>query len=396
MVELKLRSVGETNLPKDCFISVRVGDMQKFSRFQGSRSYSFKKHDNGFGKIEVFRRLGACNFAMDSLDRGARAVDISCFDADCKNLSLAVEKEDASSEPIKPGENCRVNLAKEYLDKHGVEIRLSEAMLGVIRDRPDDPLEYIASQLMKWSRDSRQRSTPSGTTATEDIKANVKSTPIMPVPEVANGGVIAAASARELAPIHDFAQWSRRPSVGTWLLARPTPPADGAGEQLEIVGTRQAIVPVASLRTSWQPRVTALRRLKGLNATGTALPDQVWEVERLLAKAFLRLPSDFAGKYLPLPGSVSYAPRPGGMTDEEASSLEIHGLLFSAAGADGVSGRGVFCTTSGSFAAWVNEGDHVRLISMDSASSDSALSALERFEGALVEALAVEGHGFVT
>merc|ERR1719507_1263378 len=101
MVELEVSSAQGGVLPKDCFISVRVGDVQKLSRFQGSRNYSFKKHEtSGFGKIEVFRRVGVCNFALDSLVGGApRGVDISCNDTACPSVGLDLEVDQQGPPP---------------------------------------------------------------------------------------------------------------------------------------------------------------------------------------------------------------------------------------------------------------------------------------------------------
>lgn len=54
MVELSLET-SEHGLPKDCYLSIRVGEVQKLSRLSGTRSFKFPQSTKSrFGKIEVF------------------------------------------------------------------------------------------------------------------------------------------------------------------------------------------------------------------------------------------------------------------------------------------------------------------------------------------------------
>jgi len=43
----------------------------------------------------------------------------------------------------------KVKVAKAYLDKHHLELRLAEAMQAVLKDRPADPGSFIAERLVK-------------------------------------------------------------------------------------------------------------------------------------------------------------------------------------------------------------------------------------------------------
>jgi len=53
---------------------------------------------------------------------------------------------DAPEQPEKPA-NSKVSEAKDYLMHHNLEMRLSEAMRTVLRDRPEDPAAYIGERL---------------------------------------------------------------------------------------------------------------------------------------------------------------------------------------------------------------------------------------------------------
>jgi len=76
------------------------------------------------------------------------------------------------------------------------------------------------------------------------------------------------------------------------------------------------------------------------------------------------------GEYFPLRGSQSYAPRPGGMTAGEESSLRASGHLFEApdstlrlctgAYRHWPEGRGVFTDVERTVSVWVNEQEHLR------------------------------------
>jgi len=179
MVELKLDSVEELGLPKDCFVSVRVGDMQKLSRLAPTRMYRFPKSSSGdgerrYGKIEVYQRIGASSVDVDPLHEGERNILVSCGEAGFGQLQLRVEVAstqgldkatlggsqnenrpqttpgaiDSAAQAKKEKQATKVKVAKDYLAKHGLETKLASAMQAVLRERPENPSEYIASRLL--------------------------------------------------------------------------------------------------------------------------------------------------------------------------------------------------------------------------------------------------------
>lgn len=156
MVELKLESIEEQNMPRDCFISMRVGDTQKLSRLAATRVYRFPQAgDRRYGKIEVFRRIGACSVDIDPANANMREVSVDCQEGGygCLGLRIAVEGDERARQkteepPDGKKVGTKVKAAKEYLSKHGLEVRLSEAMQSVLRDRPDNPTEYLAMRLL--------------------------------------------------------------------------------------------------------------------------------------------------------------------------------------------------------------------------------------------------------
>mmetsp|Transcript_146781 Transcript_146781/g.468969 ORF Transcript_146781/g.468969 Transcript_146781/m.468969 type:complete len:902 (-) Transcript_146781:105-2810(-) len=116
----------------------------------------------------------------------------------------------------------------------------------------------------------------------------------------------------------------------------------------------------------------AWRSLRGFRFPPAMTLEDKHEVERLVSRACLRLQGPNQGVYLPLRGSQSYAPRPGGMTEAEEASLAKDALLFEApdsmsrlctgAGRHWPHGRGAFRSEAvQGLSVWVNELEHLRV-----------------------------------
>lgn len=160
MVHLTLEPTDDASMPKDCYVSVRVGETQKLSRLSGVRTFRFPQAANkSYGKIEVFQRIGAVALDMEPVSKGMREILISCEQAGFGTLGLraAVEGNEGKEGAEKSLEDMhqaakssanRVKSAKDYLHKHGVEARLAEAMQMLLRERPADPMEFLAVCLL--------------------------------------------------------------------------------------------------------------------------------------------------------------------------------------------------------------------------------------------------------
>eukprot|EP00930_Biecheleria_cincta_P069512 TRINITY_DN5724_c0_g1_i1.p1 TRINITY_DN5724_c0_g1~~TRINITY_DN5724_c0_g1_i1.p1 ORF type:complete len:825 (+),score=156.58 TRINITY_DN5724_c0_g1_i1:27-2477(+) len=166
MVEIRLEPIQAASMPKDCFVSVRVGDVQKISRLAPSRVYRFppaldRKHG---GKIEVFHRIGSYNLDISGSQPAAYdEVSIDCEASGFGSLGvkLALERTQPTKLPrkeepaTKPG--GRVRAAKEYLSEHSLEDRLSQAMQRVLCERPRDPFLFLVAELRAFSLAPQER-----------------------------------------------------------------------------------------------------------------------------------------------------------------------------------------------------------------------------------------------
>mmetsp|Transcript_62596 Transcript_62596/g.174943 ORF Transcript_62596/g.174943 Transcript_62596/m.174943 type:complete len:143 (+) Transcript_62596:61-489(+) len=141
MVELKVNVHNGEGLGSECFLAVRVGETQKLSRLSASRSYKFPASgERRYGKIELYRRVGACSVDIDPQKEGARSVAMKC--GDLGQLLLDVDVGGAGApEPEKPKMDnderaAKSRAASEYLRKYSVEMQLTDAMQALLKTKP--------------------------------------------------------------------------------------------------------------------------------------------------------------------------------------------------------------------------------------------------------------------
>jgi len=111
------------------------------------------------------------------------------------------------------------------------------------------------------------------------------------------------------------------------------------------------------------------------------------EIERLVVEGLLKLEGDLKGDYFPLAGSRSYAAKPTGMSAEHEEDLRNRGNLFqepdstlllsSGCGRHWPDARGIFHNDEKTFFVWLNEEDHMRIISMQK--GDGVVPIFKRF-----------------
>mmetsp|Transcript_35797 Transcript_35797/g.82153 ORF Transcript_35797/g.82153 Transcript_35797/m.82153 type:complete len:226 (+) Transcript_35797:69-746(+) len=128
--------------------------------------------------------------------------------------------------------------------------------------------------------------------------------------------------------------------------------------------------------------------IKDWRALHAMSSEECEEVERVVANALTEMMGEFEGEYYPLASSQSYPLKPGGMSADDAKSLRACGLLFSGTSA---TGRGVFVSSKGDAAAWINERSHVKLL----AKGPEASMKLTLFEAAVKSALRQDGYDLV-
>jgi creatine kinase len=125
--------------------------------------------------------------------------------------------------------------------------------------------------------------------------------------------------------------------------------------------------------------VISTRVRTGRTVSGFALPpsiskDQRDKLEGIVVSALANLTGDLAGDYYPLHGSTTYAPKPNGISKEDEIAFVKGHLFFQEPDEpmllswrmerDWPHARGVYMNNDHTALVWVNEEDHMRIMSM--------------------------------
>eukprot|EP00462_Mataza_sp_D1_P000297 CAMPEP_0175090836 /NCGR_PEP_ID=MMETSP0086_2-20121207/1574_1 /TAXON_ID=136419 /ORGANISM="Unknown Unknown, Strain D1" /LENGTH=934 /DNA_ID=CAMNT_0016363523 /DNA_START=59 /DNA_END=2863 /DNA_ORIENTATION=+ len=121
-------------------------------------------------------------------------------------------------------------------------------------------------------------------------------------------------------------------------------------------------------------RVRSGRSVQGIPLPPSCNKEERRKLEEIVTKALTKLEGELAGDYFPLAGSQSYSAKPGGMTSEEEEKLRADHFLFQepdstllisgAMHRDWPDARGIYHNKDKNALVWLNEEDHLRIISM--------------------------------
>merc|ERR1719159_2023442 len=121
-------------------------------------------------------------------------------------------------------------------------------------------------------------------------------------------------------------------------------------------------------------RIRTGRSIKGFALPPSISAKQRAELEAIVVGALARLDGDLKGDYYPLAGSTTYAPKPTGIDKATEERLVKDHFLFQEPDEpmllswrmerDWPHARGVFHNDAKTALVWVNEEDHIRIISM--------------------------------
>eukprot|EP00927_Polykrikos_kofoidii_P055011 TRINITY_DN49329_c0_g1_i1.p1 TRINITY_DN49329_c0_g1~~TRINITY_DN49329_c0_g1_i1.p1 ORF type:complete len:385 (-),score=48.92 TRINITY_DN49329_c0_g1_i1:81-1100(-) len=134
-----------------CYVGVRVGDVLKQGRYEPQRVYHFPSVERRRNaKIDLYQHMGSCLVSVDPDTRAMHEVAVTKNDPRASPLRLKVNVQAASADIGKQREKraqavkCQ---AKEYLAKHGIEDRLSEAVKALLKLQPNDPTDFLCRYL---------------------------------------------------------------------------------------------------------------------------------------------------------------------------------------------------------------------------------------------------------
>eukprot|EP00441_Pelagodinium_beii_P016249 CAMPEP_0197657260 /NCGR_PEP_ID=MMETSP1338-20131121/44524_1 /TAXON_ID=43686 ORGANISM="Pelagodinium beii, Strain RCC1491" /NCGR_SAMPLE_ID=MMETSP1338 /ASSEMBLY_ACC=CAM_ASM_000754 /LENGTH=218 /DNA_ID=CAMNT_0043233593 /DNA_START=40 /DNA_END=692 /DNA_ORIENTATION=+ len=156
-MEIRLDAADPQQMPpKDTFVALRIGDVQKQSRFTSSRTYRFPHPGDyraDFGRIEVFQRVGHVTVSFENVSKN-EDIEVPCELGDLKSLKLRMGMNREGQKPVTPSTKqrtakARLDAAQKYLVNHHLEEILADAMREVLHEKPSDPHSFLANQIMK-------------------------------------------------------------------------------------------------------------------------------------------------------------------------------------------------------------------------------------------------------
>jgi hypothetical protein len=166
MVEIRLeleQSSSDRSRHIDCFVSVRLGEHQRMSPLSSKCTYRFPRSNEAAkqGKIEIFKRVAVARVSVNPCD-DPLVVSMPSSELEPLAFKMCVLADDASKEKHRREDvkGARAREAKEYLQKHSVEACLAEAMQALLRERPDNPTEFLASAILSSQISSQKREVP--------------------------------------------------------------------------------------------------------------------------------------------------------------------------------------------------------------------------------------------
>jgi hypothetical protein len=151
-MELRVATAAGYNVPPGCHIGVRVGEVLKQGRYEPQRSYVFPTMDRRRNaKIDIYRHVGSCVVAVDPEAESKHEVSVASSDPTLPDIKLNVDVQPAPGSKAKQNEEKVKMLkgqAKDYLDKHNIEEKLSLAVKELLRDQPADPTAFLVRHLI--------------------------------------------------------------------------------------------------------------------------------------------------------------------------------------------------------------------------------------------------------
>jgi len=134
-------------------------------------------------------------------------------------------------------------------------------------------------------------------------------------------------------------------------------------------------------------RVRTGRSIRGFRLPPACQFEERRQLEKIIVKGLARLEGDLKGDYFPLHGSRSFADKPEGMSKEKEEELRDSGNLFqepdstlllsSGCGRHWPDARGIYHNNDKNCFVWVNEEDHMRIVSMQK--GDDIQAVFSRF-----------------
>lgn len=167
-MDLRVEQCDGTNLPHDCYVGVRVGDILKQGRYEPERCYSFPRADGRRSvKVDVYQHVGSAVLTVDPDTQWAEEVGVTSSHPAFQGIRLKVMVQTRAGSEKKQQQQQREDRMKalkgqatDYLSTNRIEERLSAAVKALLKVLPEDPMEFICQQIRGSVVQSRPATPP--------------------------------------------------------------------------------------------------------------------------------------------------------------------------------------------------------------------------------------------
>ncbi|CAK8998239.1 Uncharacterized protein SCF082_LOCUS5554 [Durusdinium trenchii] len=150
-MEVHVEAANAEQLPKGCYVSVRVGDVLKQGRYEPQRAYNFPGIDRRRDvRIDVYQHVGNCLLTAEPDSSAMHDTYATSTNPDFPAMKFKVSVSTKSEEVQKSKTDRAAKMkgkAKEYLGKHRIEELLSEAVKALLKEQPTEPVDFICKYL---------------------------------------------------------------------------------------------------------------------------------------------------------------------------------------------------------------------------------------------------------
>eukprot|EP00437_Effrenium_voratum_P000758 CAMPEP_0181430818 /NCGR_PEP_ID=MMETSP1110-20121109/17920_1 /TAXON_ID=174948 /ORGANISM="Symbiodinium sp., Strain CCMP421" /LENGTH=624 /DNA_ID=CAMNT_0023554147 /DNA_START=82 /DNA_END=1956 /DNA_ORIENTATION=+ len=203
-MEIRVDTAEGYAAPKDTFLSMRIGEFQKQSRFDTSKTYKFPKLEDptGLARIEVFQRVGHLTVSLGKLQQGEQSVEVPVNMPGMPNLPMRIQLHGGAEVDMEPKlkstkVKTKLDAAQKYLAEHQLEEVITDVVREVIHEKPAEPLLFLSSQILKHAATRKPGLLP----RIEDQR-EVPPPPLMEKPQHTGGaGEVSPEAAKGPAPL---------------------------------------------------------------------------------------------------------------------------------------------------------------------------------------------------
>lgn len=231
-MEVRVASV-DGSVPVGCFVGVRIGEVLKQGRYEPSRCYNFPSIDRRKNaKIDIYRHVGSCTIAVEPDASSTHEVKVSQNDPAAPQLKLKIDVASKAVDQVKQrAERTKIvkNQAQDYLNKHSIEEKLSEAVKALLKEQPADPTAFLQRHLGEASTQIPTKTVKIGAPPGKPT-GSILAKPFQ--------GYYSANCLPNVAPGHFTSIYAKFPAAAARLTPKVPAPNQGSKQEEELVALR--------------------------------------------------------------------------------------------------------------------------------------------------------------